>query len=218
VDSPAVEQEGGKTQADESKAAVNWHPGATREAREGGVDTSWIHDPHSEWWNVISVLGTWLAAIGTIATAIIALWLAYRDRRIELQLVATLGNTSFGGRGPDILFMVNNCGRRTMLVDWVGFSVGALPPWSPVFPKNNTPLPPEVLARSHTLKDGERYQRTEPYHPLIVNLADSLPAPLWLGAWTLRFWAHTSVDKVRSVRVSKSLRQRVLKVARRART
>jgi hypothetical protein len=51
----------------------------------------WLRDPRSDWWTAAGVVGTWLAAIGTIATSIVAVWLAGRDRRIDLQLTARSG-------------------------------------------------------------------------------------------------------------------------------
>jgi hypothetical protein len=66
------------------------------------MNLSWIRDPQSPWWNVANVAGTWFAAIGSIGTAVVALWLAYKDRRILLQLIATIGKASVGDVGPDV--------------------------------------------------------------------------------------------------------------------
>jgi hypothetical protein len=183
-----------------------------------------MHDPASLWWGVVSALGTWAAAFGSILAVWVALYLANRDRRIYLQLTAALGNE--GGlevdgrqREPDVLLSIRNAGRRSVMVRAFGFTTGLLP-WVPArcgFLHRNAifvqPAPgtPELRAQ---LLDGQICERTERYHPIMFNLASALPRPYVLTQWTIRFWALTTVDVRPSVRVTSRLRRRVVRVAR----
>lgn len=180
------------------------------------MDLSWLHDPDSHWWNVANVIGTWLAAIGTIATAAIAVWLASRDRRVSLQLIATLGNRAPNHSEGQVLLKVSNLGARRVVVTAMGFSVGIFPRWSPIFPRMYLPLYPNANqpGMEWPLIDGESIDIAESFFPTVHNAAGCLMLPRWFHAATLRFCVHTSVDVTRSARVKPRLRRRVLEIAR----
>lgn len=185
---------------------------------------AWMSDPASQWWGVVNALGTWAAAIGSLLAVVVALRLANRDRRITLQITATLGNEPRmlgrpSGAEPDVLLSIRNAGHRQTTVRAFGFTTGILP-WVParcgVFHRQAIVVLPNATNPQFrsSLSDGQIVEHTEPYHPIVVNLASLLPPPYFLSQWTLRFWALTTVDVRRSVRVTRRLRQRVVRVAR----
>jgi hypothetical protein len=153
----------------------------------------------------------------------VALWLASRDRRIDLQLTATLGRESDSGAEPSILFSVRNAGRRKVTLTAIGFSAGLFtwltPRWGVLSRGGTYVLPNQTGVRlRYLLDDAEIYEYSTAFHPLIFNLADALPRPYWLSQWTVRFFVLTSVDTRPSARVSARLRRRIVRAARRRET
>lgn len=180
----------------------------------------WLKDPNSPWWNVASVAGSWLAGIGTVFMAGVALWLARRDRRIVLQLIATLGSPAPNHSEGPVMLSISNLGVRKVVLSALGFRVGLLPSWSPFLPVNYLVLYPnhKQTPFRHPLDDGDNFVAAESFHPTVVTIADLLTRPMWLSAWTLRFWAHTTVDVNVGAWIKPRLRRRVLQLARRPRT
>jgi hypothetical protein len=183
------------------------------------MDFAWMHDPKSEWWTVANVAGTWVAAIGTVLTAIIAVYLASRDRRVDLQLVASMSDPRPNNSEGQVVLNLRNAGARAVTITWIGFTAGLLPRWSPVLPVCSTDAAPNMQSGQFRLQldAGKDQTFNQPFHPTIANIASLLRKPVWLSAWTLRFWAHTSVDQRQSARVRPSLRRRVLRMAKRSR-
>jgi hypothetical protein len=77
--------------------------------------------PQCTTWECINSFGSWLAALGTIATAALALWLAVRDRRIHLKAALTLGAIPSvpGGRLLDMsvfTLSITNVGPRPFTI------------------------------------------------------------------------------------------------------
>ena len=69
---------------------------------------------------VWSVVGTWLAAIGTVSAAVTALWLARRADRVRLKI--WVGHAVHTGSGDEYLrFAVTNVGERPVTVDALGW-------------------------------------------------------------------------------------------------
>ncbi len=170
------------------------------------MDWSWMGNPHSRQWQATFLVGTWLAGVGTIVLAAVTYWLARRDRRVDLKLIAVLGNPVQNHAEGQVLLRVWNVGRREAIVSAIGFQAGLFPEWSPIWPKQNiVVLPPPSNFRSR-LNDGGEMGRDLPFDPLVVNLAGLLPRPAWLSVWTLRFWALTTIDEPFSARVRGSLR------------
>jgi len=175
-------------------------------------------------WNVVNALGAWAAALGTVFTGVVALWLASRDRRIDLQLTATSGSDDVRWMTgePDLLFSVRNAGHRNVTITSIGFKIGLfhwLPPWCGMLHCGGfVVLPDQLRPKVRTaLADGETMDHAVPFHPWLFNLGDALPRPYFLSQWTIRFWALTSVDEVPSVRVSPRLRNRIVRAAKRPR-
>jgi hypothetical protein len=183
-----------------------------------------LANPDSHWWNVVNALGAWAAAIGTVFTGFVALWLASRDRRIDLQLAATIGSDELRWMTgePDLLFSVRNAGHRNVTITAIGFTIGIfpwMPPWCGLLHRGGFPILPDQLRPKvrTALADGETMDHAVQYRPWVFNLADALPCPYFLSQWTIRFWALTSVDMVVSKRVSPRLRRRIVRAARRPR-
>ena len=173
------------------------------------MDWSWIGNPHNRQWQTAFLIGTWLAGVGTVAVACMTFWLARRDRRVNIKLIATLGNPVPNHTEGQVLLRVWNLGPRAVTVSGIGFGAGFLPAWSPFLAKTNVVLYPNSLPYRQQLSDGGEFGHDESFHPLVVQLADLLPSPIWLSAYSLRFWAHTTVDESRSDRVRPLLRRRV---------
>ncbi|MFZ5452098.1 MAG: hypothetical protein ACOZF2_09560 [Thermodesulfobacteriota bacterium] len=79
-------------------------------------------------WKFINTFAPWLAAIGTITTALVALYLARMDRNIRLEisvghrLIVTPG---LSGPYPEFLFIrVVNIGHREAQVINIGWKAG----------------------------------------------------------------------------------------------
>jgi hypothetical protein len=180
------------------------------------MDLAWIPDATSARWNVINAVGTWIAGIATFFTAIVALHLASRDRRLDLQLSATIGSAPEGYM-PFLLLSVRNAGRRVATIRAIGFTVGLLPSWSPILARRNySVIPsPTLKGMQKVLQDGDVFEPVQQVIPVGFTsaLAVALAKPRWLSVRTVRFWALTSIDERRSVRISKALRDYLLELA-----
>lgn len=98
VDSPAVEQEGGKTQADESKAAVNWHPAL--DAREAGNAENSNSGAAARVWHGTEGTGVSEPAAGRVYLASAKL----TDASAMIQLLAAIPN------GDELRSLLNEMG------------------------------------------------------------------------------------------------------------
>jgi hypothetical protein len=143
-------------------------------------------------------------------------WLASRDRRVRLQLIATLGNRAPNPSEGQVLLKVSNLGARRVVVTAMGSRVGIFPQWSPIFPRIYLPLYPNANqpGMEWPLEDGPSIDIAESFYPTVHDAAGCLTGPLWLHAWTVSLWVQTSVDVTRSARVKPRLRKRLLYIAR----
>ena len=74
---------------------------------------------------LLGVLGTWFAGIGTLAASVVALWLARRVEKIKLKAHVGLGVTVGNGRSEECLnFNVTNLGERPVTIISVGWRIG----------------------------------------------------------------------------------------------
>src|SRR5438093_12793596 len=80
-------------------------------------------------WTLINSFASWLSAIGTIAAVVFALWIANRDRRIHLKVVAgirviaALGQ-SFDNKNRYINISVTNVGYRSARINVLSWKLG----------------------------------------------------------------------------------------------
>ena len=74
---------------------------------------------------IMGMLGTWFAGLGTFAAASIALWIALRAKKVDLKCNVGLRVIVGGGKSIDCLsFQVANVGERSVTVDSVGWRIG----------------------------------------------------------------------------------------------
>jgi hypothetical protein len=169
---------------------------------------AWMHDPRSDWWNVANVVGTWLAAIGTIGTVIVALRLASRAERPRLRVEAERGpwvNRS-EAREPGIIYPdemhdsitleITNVGSTRVRINSVG--------WLWYGARGAAQPAPETTYHSHilpaTLDPGEQLEWVFPYEKLLPELAKYIlalaPTKLWrLRLLLLRVAIYTSTGR-----------------------
>jgi len=77
--------------------------------------------------NILDVIGTWIAAIGTVGAVITSLWLASSNNKVKLKISA---NTSFlvipGVSGYTEVCLINiaNIGTRPIKINNIGWYIG----------------------------------------------------------------------------------------------
>ena len=78
-----------------------------------------------ETMQLLGVLGSWLAAIGTITATIVALWFSRRAERVRLKTTVDTSLRIGGGSQEEvILFAVTNIGERPVTITSIGWCVG----------------------------------------------------------------------------------------------
>ena len=84
----------------------------------------WTFD---QWVAILSVAGSWLAAIGTISAVVVALVLAKRAERVRLRIWAGLADiVPRDGTVPiaSVIISVTNLGERPVTIKSVGWRIG----------------------------------------------------------------------------------------------
>jgi hypothetical protein len=77
--------------------------------------------------NILDVIGTWIAAIGTVGAVITSLWLASNSNKVKLKISA---NTSFlvipgvSGHKEVCLINIANIGTRPIKINSIGWYIG----------------------------------------------------------------------------------------------
>lgn len=77
--------------------------------------------------NILNVIGTWIAAIGTVGAVITSLWLASSNNKVKLRISA---NSSFlvipGASGHKEVCLINiaNIGTRPIKINNIGWYIG----------------------------------------------------------------------------------------------
>ena len=75
----------------------------------------------------LTMLGTWLAGVGTLVAAGVALWLARRAEKVKLEVHVGVRALVFGGGRPIeecLAIHVTNLGERPVTIVSVGWCVG----------------------------------------------------------------------------------------------
>ena len=79
-------------------------------------------------WTIqfLNMLGTWVAAAGTIAAAFTAVWLGYRTGRVKLDACADIGETfdPDGSFDEGLVIHVTNLGERPVIISSVDWRIG----------------------------------------------------------------------------------------------
>ena len=172
-------------------------------------------------WRFINSFAPWLAAIGTMAAFITALYLARKKARIQLKVIALIRYVVIAGTdlgpGPNYLSVeVSNVGRRAATVTQIYWKTG-------IFRKKKyvwlVPSNPQSANIPVKLNDGD--QAT--FRDLLTRFKDSHKniAKEDLSGWAsglkarfLRVGVGTSTGDTFESRVHKSLRTRFLEMAK----
>ena len=162
---------------------------------------------------LFSMLGTWFAAIGTIAAVVVALWLARRTEKVRLD--ASVGvRTAFGsGRSEGGVFItVTNLGERPATIHSVSWGIGK--------PKRSTRSAIDKNALNQCpkkLEHGETANFFTPFSPpgeslLLKQLATNLQITTKKQVKALRVRIHTSVRYTKYVVPDESLLRKLQEV------
>jgi len=175
-----------------------------------------LNQPNST-WDWVNAIANWFAAVGTVSTAALALWLSVRDRQVRLKAEFSLGRIP--GKNPKlldqtvfVLEFVNNGPRTTTVTNhlWrLPFHKGVLF----LFPDIDTPLASLCSRLPVELSDGKSghifYQ---------LNHFKSLDTPegflfhpnrriAWFRIRFFRLYLSTTIGKRVKVKVSSSVRK-----------
>ncbi|WP_294962005.1 hypothetical protein [Sulfurimonas sp.] len=77
--------------------------------------------------NILSVIGTWIAAIGTVGAVITSLWLASSNNRVKLKISAetnSLLSSNESGHKEVCLIHIVNIGTRPIKINNIGWTIG----------------------------------------------------------------------------------------------
>ena len=75
-----------------------------------------------EFWGVV---GTWFTGLGTFLAVAVALWVAFRAKKVKLKCSVGLRTVMHGrSRTPCVVFSVTNLGEGPVVVDGIGWVIG----------------------------------------------------------------------------------------------
>ena len=163
-------------------------------------------------WNVI---GTWLASIGTISAVITSLWLANRQGKIHLGIVA--GHRQLATRGskdvPDLcMIKIVNTGTRPAKITGIGWECGRFKKKIHLIQLFGTPDSDNI---PKTLQEGEEGVFLVPFildnsdKDWIVSLPKTLTKHTDNGINSLKVCVSTSVGQSFKVKVEKGLKDKL---------
>jgi hypothetical protein len=170
-------------------------------------------------WECVNSFSNWLSAVGTVATAALALWLSVRDRRVNLMAKFSLGLVpgtdplaldqrvfmlDFTNEGPRPVTVINHAWRLP-LVRGVIFM---FPSMDTAVAHLCTKLPVELTdgKAGHTFYPEDFFMKLD--EPEKVFFPRSRWRA-WLRIWFFRLYIHTSVGKNVQVRVHRQVRRRL---------
>ena len=146
-----------------------------------------------------TMIGTWAAAIGTIAAAYAAVWLGYRTGRVKLDAYADIGETfdSDGRFDEGLVIRVTNLGERPVIISSVDWRVGK---------RRNRQITADQMILNQCPRKLEHGERTSFFISFLYD-------PSWLERFatnfvrvadkrhikTLRARIHTSVGRTTNV-------------------
>jgi hypothetical protein len=168
-------------------------------------------------WECVNSFSNWLSAIGTVATAALALWLSVLDRRVNLRARFSLGLVP--GDDPRVLnqrvFILEfaNQGPRTVTVTSHSWRLPFVKGVIFMFPNMDTPVAHLCSKMLLELTDGKE-GRSIYLHDHFKKLDNSenflFPRSRWLAwvrIWFFGLYINTSVGKKIRVRVSRHVRR-----------
>ena len=170
-------------------------------------------------WECINSFANWLAAVGTIAAVVVALWLSRRDRAINLKAIFDIGVVPESD--PRVLNMnvfalsFANYGPRTVVVNNFAFSLPFSKKTIFLFPQMDskvsylcTKLPAELLdgKEGHIFFPADFFNSLE--NPEIV-LFHKRSFIAWFRIYFFKILISTSVGKKIPVKISKAAREKL---------
>lgn len=175
-----------------------------------------------ETFQILSVIGTWLAGIGTLSAVIVSLCLARRNSKVRLKVCAghRILITPGQREAPDYCSIrITNVGFQPATITGIGWKVGLFKK------KYGTQTVPETSKLPVKLDYGDEASY------LISFLGDG-SYPNWIehfpkdclsdhpriSCFTLKIQAFTSIGKTFESRIENGLRQRLLAVALKQKT
>lgn len=168
-------------------------------------------------WECVNSFSNWISAVGTVATAALALWLSVRDRRINLN--AQLAVSYVPGRDPRVLdqrvftLEFTNEGPRPVTVTNHAWRLPFVKGMIFMFPNVDTEvahlcstLPLELTdgKTGHTLYPSDHFARLDEPENVFFH---ERRAVAWLRIWFFRLYVPTSVGKRIRVRVRRQVRR-----------
>lgn len=169
---------------------------------------------------LLNTIGVWLAGVGTISAAIVALYLARREKRVRLKIYVGHRIIIGGGvRGrPEYCSIgITNVGYRPVVITNLGWKSGITRKKYAVQTIQPSPLCSDLPVK---IADGESAK-------FMIPLMSDGSHPSWLidfaGTFigdnpkrdirTLRLQVHTSIGKIFEARPEKTFREILLAVA-----
>jgi len=172
-----------------------------------------------ELWRFINTFAPWFSALGTLAAVATALYLARRERTVDLHVTAGVRVVAAPPQPPErfVTVEVVNRGRRRAIVDGIIwklprlFSEGYDYQW---IPAENLYFPERIPA---TLEDGDRVRFGAPVAGFIEMWEDVAGSSGWLRHIKVRFLrivVTTSTGLSFQRRIEKGLREELMKKRR----
>ena len=168
-------------------------------------------------WECVNSFSNWLSAIGTVATAVLALWLSVRDRRVNLRAELSLG--LIPGSDPQILdrrvfsLEYTNQGPRTVTVTNHAWRLPFVKGILFMFPNMDASVAHVCSQLPLELSDGKSGHTFYPDNHFAkldrpeIALFHPHRGVAWLRIWFFRLYIHTSVGKRVRVHVRRQVRQ-----------
>jgi hypothetical protein len=172
-----------------------------------------------ETWIFINTFSSWFSAIGTLAAVIISLYLARRERKIQLKVSAGHRLMLIPGRTEKPIEYLNidivNVGARVANITNIGWSIGFLRKRVAVQMTIQDGFSSKMPTQ---LDDGERASYYIPLYGeaqwLETFAKDFLGKHPRVWSRTIKIIVHTSVGKVFTSRIEKGLRDELVKSAK----
>ncbi|WP_298769159.1 hypothetical protein [uncultured Shewanella sp.] len=163
-------------------------------------------------WNVI---GTWLASIGTVSAVVTSLWLANRQGRIHLGIVA--GHRQLVTKGSKTvsdlcMIKIVNKGTRPAKITGIGWECGRFKKKIHLIQMFGTPDSDHI---PKTLQEGEEGTFLIPFHlentdeDWITSVPKALTQHSEHGIKSLKLCVSTSVGQSFKVKAEKGLKNRL---------
>lgn len=174
--------------------------------------------------SVLSLIGTWLAGVGTIFVAVVALVLAWRDRRVRLLVSINSKHIippPVGRRADDLYvgIQVTNVGLRPVQITGIGWSFGI---WPLKTHLHQIPGPRNISAQVPlSLNESESGSFMIPFSQAggedwLGSMADVLRHAWFshINVATLRLLVWTSYGRAIRKRPGRRLRKHLIEAAR----